>query len=64
MTKICNILPVTAREQQIVNSLGFNNWNIIEKRDKVLCLDNLPGYLIEKNGHIRWIKCSKILEDL
>ena len=51
--------PITSREHQIVRSLGNTDWDIIEQRDRVVCMDG-PGILIGKNGHKRWVKPIQI----
>lgn len=57
-----SIRPHTQREQQIVRSLGADNWEIIETRPRVSCLDNGPGTLIRKGNHIRWIRSAQVEE--
>lgn len=53
--------PVTAREKQIAKSLGVTGWTIMEESEQVFCFPgNPPATLIEKNGHIRWVRTSQI----
>lgn len=47
--------PVTQREQQIASSLGATGWAVLDERP-VLCMGMQPALLIQKSGHIRWIK--------
>lgn len=57
-----SIRPETQREHQIARSLGRDNWEIVEKRLQVVCLDNGPGTLIRKGNHIRWIRSAQVEE--
>ena len=54
------ITPNSQRERQIVAALGGDGWRIVERRSAVVCLDNGAGALIEKHGHIRWIRQTQI----
>lgn len=49
--------PVTQRENQVVRSLGSDNWEVLDFGPNVF----RPGeVLIRKNGHQRWVKETQI----
>lgn len=56
-----SIIPRSPREHQIAHSLGVDDWLLIERRVFVHCF-NQSGCLVEKNGHLRWIRENQIKE--
>jgi hypothetical protein len=51
--------PKTAREMQIVRSLGATGWIVVSLRAPV-CLKGAQGALITKSNHQRWVKVTQI----
>ena len=58
----CSFTPTTDRERKIVHTLGADDWDILDKREKVSCFNNQPGHFIKKSGHTRWVKSNQVKE--
>jgi hypothetical protein len=60
MSNTHTISPESNRERQIAHGLGLDGWEIIDQRDRVICLNEQPGFLIRKNGYVRWIRQERV----
>ena len=61
LDKIVSFKPLTAREKQIVHSLGADGWTIISYSASVVCLGFGEGCLLKKNGYIRWVNRGQVI---
>ena len=53
------LTPRTAREHQIVKSLGASGW-IVVRLDRPVCLKGADGALITKGNHQRWVALAQV----
>lgn len=62
--KKVSFVPSSQREHQIAKSLGVTGWTVMQDTDQVFCFPgNPPATLIEKNGHIRWVRSEQIRKE-